>query len=206
MIEYASQEEKYFSWYLDELLKEGFILRYKYQPKPFVITEKIHYKWIKKLKTKSKPMQSVFLNGYTYQADFLIVWDIESDARGIFYEILFELSMHDNAGKKDDYPFIAQVGNQTGHFFSVVDVKGSYSQNDAYRRFSIDQKLVWDKHKIYVQKIIPVPAVSKSGKVTPANALFHQTFTPFNYRFTDKKGDKRKIRYNLKTLQEFLAQ
>jgi len=195
---YDSKEEQAFAWYLEELKSKGFIISYKYQPNPFRLFEKVHYQWTKHLKTKSKIELSPFLNAYSYQADFMIYWDIS--AEHIFYEI-FTLTEPLEC-KKDDIPFLARKTSKSIH--SIVDVKGSFNQNDAYRRFSIDQKMVWDKYKIYVQKVIPYPSVSKLGKIKPLGALFNQTFTPFEFLFTDIKRDRKKLRYNVRTIDEYI--
>lgn len=198
MIEYASQEEKNFSHYLDELHTAGYIYGYKYQPKPFQITEPVRYTWEKHLKTKIKNVEATLFNGYSYTADFFIIW--KESAKGIFYQILSDGHM---SAKKEDVPFIAQIGRKTGNIITVVDVKGTFSQNDAYSRFSKDQKLVWDKYKIYVQKVITAPSVNKKGVVKPKDALFTSTFMPNEYRFTPT-GKLRLIRFPHKTLKEFV--
>ena len=195
---YDSKEEQAFVWYLEELKTKGFILRYKYQPKPFTLFEKVHYKWVKHLKTKSKIEISPILNGYSYQADFMIFW--APAAEHIFFEVL-DSSMSLPC-KIADIPFLARKKNS---IHSIVDVKGTFNQNDAYRRFSIDQKMVWDKHNIYVQKVIPWPSVSKAGKIKPVGALFNQTFTPFEFLFTDVKRDRKKLRYNVRTIDEYVG-
>ena len=200
MIEYASDEERYFSWWLDEVLEAGFINRVKYQPKPFVITESVKYRWFKQLKSKQKAIDSELFRKHEYQADWLIIW--ENKAKDLFFGYLNDLTLE---AKKEDYPFLAHYNKATHYYYSIVDVKGTFNQNDAYRRFSIDQKLVWDKYQKYIQKIIPAPAVSKSGKLTPAGALFVKTFMPDNYRFTPT-GKYRKIRFPVRTLNEFLNQ
>jgi hypothetical protein len=198
-IEYDSAEELYFSWYLDELLAAGYIKSWKYQPKPFIITKPVKCYYSKQLKTKSKIVEATLFQGYSYTADFLITWLTRSEH--IFYQVIFNNGAI--SSKPGDVPFIAQVGENTGNIISVVDVKGTYNQNDAYSRFSKDQKLVWDKYKIYVQKIITAPAVSKKGVVKPKDALFTTTFMPNNYRFTPT-GKLRLIRFPHKTLEEFV--
>ena len=200
MIEFASNEEKYFSWYLDELLIAGYVKRWKYQPKPFVFTDPVRYNYPKVLKTKVNIESREFLKGYSYTADFLIVWN--TDISNDFYQIINqELNLDIKLGTK---PFVAWIAPVSRNVISVIDVKGTYSQNDAYSRFSKDQKLVWHFHGVYVQKIIPVPYVNKKGKVVQPSALFHATFTPEKFLFTEKKGDRKKLRFNVRTLSEYI--
>ena len=203
MIEFASEEERYFYWYLEELIAAGYVKSYIYQPKSFELFKPETYRHEKLLKTKLKLVTKTLFRGYTYQADFLIVWNPSSS-------IFFQIISHFNGRTQIDSalgskPFVAYVSSKSGNIISVIDVKGNYSQNDAFRRFSIDQKNVWDKHKIYVQKIIPVPAITKkTGKLNPPTALFTATFMPKKYLYTPT-GMIRKIRFPNKPLKEFIS-
>jgi len=170
MIEYDSKEELYFSWWLIELELNGYIESWKYQPKPFPLSDKVYIHWQKQLKTKTKKMIKTMLQEHKYQADFLIRWT--EKARGIFFAS--ELNQNVMA-----YPFVADEIGDKRYYRSIVDVKGTFSRNDAWRRFSIDQKWVWQKFNIYVHKVIPVK-------------LFKQTFTPLRYLQTDKSRKSRK--------------
>ncbi len=190
-----SKEELYFTWYLNELGEAGYIDQYKYQPKPFLLVPKIHYKCQKKLKTKTKTIERVLFQDHKYQADFMIIWN--EKARSIFFEVMESLYL---PYTKDQIMFIANQGKK---IFSVVDVKGVYNQNDAHRRFSINQKMVFYKYGIYVQAIIPVPAV-KRGIPTPKSALFYNSFMPRRYLFTDKNTKKRKINFSYNLLQDIV--
>jgi len=104
----------------------------------------------------------------------------------------------------NSYPFLSHK-SKNGLFFSVVDVKGSYSQNDAWRRFSIDQKWVYQKFGVYVNKIIPHPAIDKKGKPRPVSALFVKTFVPARFTLTDKSMQSRKIKYEFLTIDQYLS-
>jgi len=180
-MQFDSNEESWFSWYLNELKLAGFILEYKYHPKPFPLFDGENYTWIKQLKTKIKEVESQLLKPHTYQADFIIYW--HHRAIGLFAR--YEDS------KITDYPFVAQKSKEL-HWRTIVDVKGEYNQNDAWRRFSIEQKWVWKEYKIYVQKVIPTK-------------LFPATFTPDRFRLTDISEKPRKINYKpIRTLAEYL--
>lgn len=195
-----SSEEMYFVWYLEELKKHGFIKNFKYQPKPFLLSEEVKAKRIVQLKTKTSYKEYTFLRPHSYQADYLIQWD--NKGYGIFFHYLDDILSGNTDKRHDDIFFLAQARNYGA--FSVVDVKGEYSQNDAFRRFSIEQKLVFQKFGIYVQKVIPATKVNKDGKVVTPSALFNRTFTPERYLFTDQGKKVRKITYEVKTLNQFL--
>lgn len=198
-VSFDSKEEEYFSWYLEELLQHGYIKSYKHQPKPFVITEPVHALQIIRGKKKQRTRSAMLLRPHEYQADFLIRWN--DKAEHVFFVTIKEI-LSGTFERYDTYPFIANSGPQEEPY-SVVDVKGSFSQNDAYRRFSIDQKLVFQKARIYVQKVIPAPAISKEGKIKTPSALFLRTFVPQRFLLTDKTLKTRTINFKTRTLNEF---
>lgn len=182
MIEYESKEELHFSWWLDELKLNDYILKWKYHPKPFSLSDKVKFQWNKPLKTKIKTVEIVILQEHNYQADFLIIWT--GKAEGIFFA--------DDISKNPKiYPFYAEFIPENEYFRSVVDVKGTFNQNDAWRRFSIDQKWVWQRYHIMVQKIIPID-------------LFKKTFTPIRFLKTDKDKKLRRLKYKPISLFEFI--
>ena len=196
MSEFASMEEQYFQWYLDELIKHGFVRGFKYQPKPFSLFKGAEISWLEIKKTKTKEHTQSLLSGHKYQADFIIYWD--KSAELLFYGS-FNQVMNQSLKK---FPFIANYDEKLG-FYTVLDVKGNYNQNDAWRRFSIDQKWVFHTYKIYVQKIIPAP--SGKDKFIPASALFMSTFMPGRYKRSDKDTTDRVIHFPNKSIEEYKA-
>ena len=182
MTEYDSKEELYFTWWLEELKINSYIEGWKYHPKPFPLSEKVYIHWKKQHKTKTKKMIKTMLQEHTYQADFLIKWTPK--AKGIF----FASRLNQNIMA---YPFVAERIEETDYHRTIVDVKGTFNQNDAWRRFSVDQKWVWQKYNIYVQKIIPIK-------------LFKNTFTPIRYLQTDKSNKARKLNYKPISLFDYI--
>jgi len=198
MNEFESNEEMYFSWWLDELKKHGYITLLKYQPKSFKLFDGATIGFIEQLKTKTKERTVKLLVGHEYKADFLIYWSKELHKKlYVGYNDILTQSVK-------SYPIIANYSSERDLYYSVIDVKGNYNQNDAWRRFAIDQKWVFQIHHIYVQKIITHPQVNKKGQIIPANALFPTTFLPERFKTTDKSGGPRKIRYKYKSLDEYL--
>jgi hypothetical protein len=190
--DFDSQEEIYFYWWLEELKAIGLIKSYIYQPKPFQLSESVEVIYEEHLKTKIKRKAQNILSGHQYQADFLIYWDEKLHDR--LFAVLTDIP--NKSFKK--FPFIADI--RKGRMFSVVDVKGTFNQNDAWRRFSIDQKWVYQKFDIFVNKIIPAP----NSKGTPNTTLFRKTFIPERYLMTDAGKQRRKIKYEYLLLKEYL--
>jgi len=156
-VEYDSKEEIYFSWYLDELFTAGYIAEYDYQPPSFNLSESVKYSWVKELKTKNKSMETTLLQPHDYTADFKIAWNTTAD------NIFFDLN------KLKSGPFVVKYG------LSFIDVKPSFDKHNMTRKFHIDQKWVYQRFGVYVQKVVP-------------QKLFKATFTPNRYLYTDKSA------------------
>jgi len=197
-MDFDSNEELYFSWWAQELIRFDIITKIKYQPKPFRLFKGTTVTYNQQLVTKIKPRTIELLKGHEYTADFLIYWN--KNVKDILFTGWNEKGYH--SVKK--YPFIANYSEVKDCYFSVIDVKGTYNQNDAWRRFSIDQKWVFQNFGVYVQKIITHPAIDKEGKLIPANALFPNTFIPDRFLLTNKDMKPRKINYKYIGLKQFM--
>ena len=197
MSEFASKEEEYFQWYIDDLIDNGFVKKFKYQPKPFRLFKGAAIGWLEIKATKTKEKSTNLLTGHAYQADFIIYWNESAELK---FFASFEKVLNENVKK---FPFIANYDENLG-YYTVLDVNGNYNQNDAWRRFAIDQKWVFQTYHIYVQKIIPVPA-KLNGSFRPANALFMNTFVPKRYKRTDTNKQARKIGFPHKSIKSYLA-
>jgi len=196
MLEFDSNEEIYFSWYLDELLKSGFIRKWKLHPITFELSDKKTYAWNEQLKTKVKIKEQTLFQPHNYTPDFLIEWT--EKARSLFFN-----STEDRANLKN-VPFISQkLANEHGDEVetTIIDIKPTFDQNNMTRLFSINQKWVYDKLGVYVQKIIPL-----SSKKPKVKGLFEKTFVPTKYLLTDKSKKARKINFKIKQLKQFLME
>jgi hypothetical protein len=196
----ASKEEMYFSWYIKELQEQNLIEKVTYQPKPFIVTEPLLARQVIQGPRKAKIRSVAILDSYEYQADFMFYW--KQGSENILFKPLEEI-LSGTEQRYSQYPFIANKA-KSGRFYSVIDVKGVFNQHDAHRRFARDQKVVYAKFGVYVQKIVTAPQVSSSGKCTPANALFPMTFTPARYLFCDDAPRPRKIRFRVRTIFDFI--
>jgi len=187
---FDSKEEMHIWWYLMELYEYGFIDFVQYHPEPFLLSEKQfipEYKMIQKTKRKEvwSHVAAVFINQHVYTADFKIVWtSIGAD---------FFVNRYDEEDKKK--PFWGKIIND--EIVSYIDVKGSFSgpNNSSAITFPLNQKWVFDKHGVYVQKVIPVYGQRK-GVRTLYKGLFVDTFTPERYLYCDEKDNRaRGIKY-----------
>ena len=177
---YDSQEELYFSWYLDELKEVGYIENYEAQPESYVLSEPAFYEYDKRLKTKTKTVVKKLIREHIYTADFRIAW--AEKARGLFFNKLID---------RVDLSKIPFVSNY--YFTSTIEIKPTFDQNNMTRLFTINQKWMYQKQGVYVQKIVPVK-------------LFSETFTPKRYLLTNKSLKPRKLKYTPETLEQFICQ
>lgn len=187
-IVFDSKEEEYFSWYLDELIKEGLI---KSWCRPDTITLAQNVKaWSQK--GKAKPKQLVLLRDQTYTPDFKVWWTSKAVEMGIVTELV--------TGDSDHYPesystpFMAN--SEDKQLVSYLEVKGGFTEHDESRIYSILSKWTYQAHGIYVQRVV----IS-----TAPNSIFAKTFCPVRFLLTDKTMKPRKLRFNPITIKELLA-
>lgn len=142
-IEVDSNEEWYFYSWLIECKKLGVVLDYEYQPKEFLLTEK--FKYVPAFGNPKKKEKHL-LADHVYTADFRIVFN------SLYGEKLSEY-----------FKIPIEAIDANGNVVVFVDVKGGFMMHGSDRTFSIHQKMVWDKYKTYIQKIVPEDLFKKLG-------------------------------------------
>lgn len=182
-VKFDSIEEYYFYCWCVEAKEAGFIESVTRVTEAMPITSGLINKYIEtvELKTKTKLLEKKqnILTPSIYTPDFYINWSHK--ANDVFFQTL-------NSGKKVTLPFIGQE-NMTG-FYSHVECKPVFDQNNMGRLFVINQKIIWDKYNQYINLIYPT-------------LLFRDTFAPSEYMKTPT-GKDRKFSYKLNTIKEFL--
>ena len=182
---YDSPEELYVSWYLDELVEAEYVKEYQAQPTRYLLATPQKYAWYKALKTKDKWMSSTLLQEHVYTPDFKVIW---AWGLGTFFKDT------QSVGPDKDCCFWAECpirNDEYPPYESILEVKPQFDRNNMTRLFTINQKWVYDKYGVYVQKIIP-------------QKLFRDTFTPQRYLLTDSGKQKRKLIFAPKTLEEYV--
>jgi len=175
--EFKSDEEKQFADWLEEAKLHGLVSAFEYEPKTFDLIPAKHY--TETVQTKRNLTQEVersLLNDLQYTPDFKI--QISDVGLPILTEI-FKKSI-----RTAENPHIVWV-----------DTKGKFSRNDGNRSFSIIQKIFYDVHNIYVEKVVP-------------EKLFEKTFSPESVRWmkSRKLPTKTKIGTTTRTVAEFLKE
>lgn len=149
-VEVDSNEEYYVYHWIMEAYVAGIVKEYEYQPKEFQLTDKFKY-----IPAFGNPKQKEkhLLADHVYTADFRIV---------------FNKSFGEKLSEYFKIPLEAIDAN--GDAVVYMDVKGGFNRFAGDRNFSIHQKMVWDKYKIYVQKVVPEELFKKLG--TPDAAKY----------------------------------
>jgi hypothetical protein len=138
--------------------------------------------------TKDKKMESTLLHPHIYSPDFKVIWNIKAWKK-------FYLDINDGKCKLDLVPFINNIDNNGEDIGSFIEIKPSFNMNNMTRLFSINQKWMWQEHRIYVQKIIPI------GK---NNCLFDKTFVPQKAMLTPKTKKTKSYKFKVKSLNEYI--
>ncbi len=193
---YDSPEELYVSWYLNELVEGGYVIKYNYQPKPWVLSERRIYRYGKNLKTKKKFIETTLLREHIYTPDFEVLWYEKCygmllknvDLFGKYVAQDRQIVNKKNPFWVNDINFLEITPSK---LYSTWEIKPLFDRNNMTRLFTINQKWVYDKYGVYVQKIIP-------------QKLFKDTFTPQRYLLTDSGKQKRKLNFAPKTLEEYI--
>lgn len=187
-MEFLSKEELYFSWYLEELQKAGYIDNWG-EAKTYQLGEKVIIRYEEQLKTKTKEKEQTILNGCEYTPDFQIHWNIKAenifkhyplqfgDGIGTFTELI--------ARKKIETPFIIMG------LPCLVEIKPNFDQNNMTRLNTINRKWMYQKYGIFVN-LVKVPDI------------FKDTFTPKKFLLTDSGKQNRIIHFNTRTLEEYV--
>lgn len=184
-----SKEELQIKWWLDDLVKAGYIEKYVKVTESIVLSEPFRYNCLKASPTKKEPdrmkeVERVLLNGHVYTPDFKVYWT--DAAIGVFITIGAPIS------DSEQNLLIADYENLGEHKVSYIEVKGDGMDiNNMVRLFVINQKWMLKEYGIYVNLLKP-------------QETFKRFFTPQRYYFTEKTGRARKINFKVVTLQEYL--
>ena len=169
---FDSDEELIFWCWLKEAEVRGIVSDIKFHPYFFKLSDSATIRFDKYMKTKVKAIDKHILRGHDYTPDFS-----------------FCIEHH----KIHDLNYLVENGYPPEKYM-LVDVKGTFSQNGDGKQFAINQKWVYAKQGVYVQKIVP-------------SKLFRKSFGPEICRFTPKtlKPNMSKEYIGLKSIDEFMA-
>lgn len=156
-IMYDSEEEVHFQMWVNEAMKHKIFSAQVYQPTSYPLIPKATIKEFKQLTTKVKTVERTLLRAHKYTPD----WALYPGENWHLIEKLTGWYRSPDAG------------------MYLIDVKGNFDRNKSIRIFSIDQKLLWNVHGVYVNKVVP-------------KQFFPKTFVPWDCAWI--KGRKKPTR------------
>lgn len=163
--DFASNEEFWVYRWLKEAERKSLVWNIVCQPGPFELAKRASVTIQEQLKTKTKNVDMFLFHPHAYTPDFSFF---------VGGELL----------KYFKFPLAKNI---------VVDVKGSFNKFGDQKQFSINQKWMWDKYKIYVQKIVP-------------ETLFKKTWVPMCCRYTPAQGKPVKKYIGYHGIDEFIME
>ena len=167
---FDSPEEFEFDSWCREAGQAGFLAEFTYHPDPFKLSERAAIKVLKKMKTKVKEAEKFLLHPHEYTPDFKLSFDI--------------IRWGDMAPMFEKAEVIAA---NDGYVY--IDIKPVFSRFHDAKSFSINQKWVYAKYGVYVNKIVP-------------KQWFKATWTPEAARYTQKTNKLRDCYKNFRTLNQ----
>ncbi len=152
-IAFDSQEEVEFYHWCKEAEAHGYITGFVYHPEPFVLAERASYKREEKLVRKTKIVDVFLLYPHQYTPDFILY----------------------PTDKLSEFKHGLEI--QEGQAY--IDTKGEYDIHHSNREFSINQKWMYAKYGIFVNKVVP-------------EKFFARTWVPAAATVSPKKKTARK--------------
>lgn len=172
------------------MVYRGHIIEAIYQPDSFELTDDVVFKRtereVLKTKTKETTKNVKLLPKMRYTADWCITFSPGFISGGFMFIDDIKDTWWNNKSPS--------IVLSNGVWF--VDVKGSGQRTDDGRYFRAMQKITFDKHNIYVQKLV----ISNCEK-----SFFNETFTPDKFTMTNKSGKPRSIKYRITSVTEFIG-
>ena len=151
VIDVDSNEEWYTYAWVVELQQMGLISEFEYQPESLPLSPRFTY--VPYSFPGKKPHKEQFLfHPHVYTADFRFRAFLDTEKAVNYFTKVFKIDQSS-----------VKVDEATGRVCADIwiDVKGTWMRQD--KAFSINQKLVFEKHGIYINKFIPKEAFAKMG-------------------------------------------
>lgn len=187
--QFDSWEEVHFHWWCEALIKAGYIKHVEYHPKPFKLSDPLWVDYFKPMKrVEGKMVAEEIMEGKIYTCDALIFWEDKA-----FDKFFTPLDSKTRKKERNSLKYLLAHHSDAGGWYSYVEVKPSFDQNNMTRLAKINIKWVFEKYKKYVNIVIP-------------EKHFNKTFTPVRFLFCNKNvNKKRKVKIkNIRSLKDFI--
>lgn len=173
--DFKSDEEYQFALWCEEAEYAGFIKSWKYEPKSFLLSKKAVIFEDVQLKTKVKKVQKHLFAEHSYTPDFAIVPNST-------------FTFKHGLKRRTPWDFDESTDEDKATYW--IDVKGTWVNRGGTQEFSINQKWMYAKYGVIVNKVIPCK-------------FFDKTWVPLGVAF-GKSGKRLKPFAKAKLLEEIL--
>lgn len=201
-----SQSEVYFEWWLEELKSVGLILEW-HRAERFILRSPLIFDYLQHYKVKDPLVKQVnILQSVTYTPDYKVKFN--NALCGKLYAYINDKMITD-AGRGNrpgnvwqEVLFLTKYDAQDWIYFDVKPPSKAIRFSGALgssREFPIKQRMMWEEHGIFVNKVVPY------GQ---KECLFTKTFLPTRYKWTDKSTKLRVLKSyeeTAKNLSEYLT-
>lgn len=185
---FDSYEEVAFFWWCKSLMDAGYIRSVIIEPDSFMLTDPIVVRYHKPMKkVADKMVPETIMNGNLYTCDVKILWTDKA------FDIFFvPIDSTKRKKKGSSLQYLMAHHDATG-WYSYVEVKPSFDQNNMTRLAKNNIKHVYSKYGEFINLVIP-------------EKWFNKTFTPKRFLYCNKdEGRSRKIKYkNIVSLKTFI--
>lgn len=181
---FASDEEWYISWWVEDLIKDGYIKSVEYQPKSFELHDGLYNSHIIPMKrVEDKVEVQAILQPHIYTCDVRVVWTDKAEELFYWHVGLYGV-------KKTKFQFHA--GLEHDGMVTYFEVKAEFDKMNMNRLAGINIKWVQQKYNVVVEMIKP-------------NTLFKNTFTPDRFLLTNKSFKPRTIKYETRSIARYVS-
>ena len=151
VVDVDSNEEWYVYAWIVELQQSGLIKEFEYQPESLPLSPKFEYQPYTFPGHKSQKAKFLF-HPHVYTADFKFTVFVDTEKALKYFTQVFKIDKR-----------AVHVDPETGRVVADIwiDVKGTWMRQG--EAFSINQKLVFEKHGVYINKFIPKKAFKLLG-------------------------------------------
>lgn len=192
--------ELYFEWWLCEMQKLGLVKYWERETETFILRNAEPIFYAQNFATKQSVFRTFNLNPeITYTPDYKVIFSdlLLGKLTGVIdnEKLLHNPNDLSASNVYQDTLYYAHSDFKTaehgGGYWFYFDVKAPSSATrfsaklGSSRDFGLKRRLMFEVHKIIVNKVVPIGADS---------CLFNKTFMPLRYRYNDSGAALRKLR------------
>lgn len=209
----SAEEGFYYDWLL-ELKAQGFIDSIDLQPAYDLVSPvtlpftKMHLT-NKTNVVKFKAENFSVMQGVKYTPDFNVFWTKKAEGVFVFTEDTILVGNFNDSkstmlyGESGTYTTVDDgevdwLLTEKRLIFTCIEIKGTFAsrQNSTAIKFPLLQKMMFAKHKVYVNKCQPFHSTK---------GVFCNTFTPKSYWVTPKAKKERLVKWTKLSLKDYLS-